>query len=246
MIDKDLLIKFVELLPGSKIEKRVGYSINKNNYHLLSPAEKYIMNTFNLYNRLTGLLEDLDRVIIFTKRYPASNYFEKNNIDKLAYLKYHSEVFFHKIHTVLEVMKLILNEVYELKIAEKDCTWNKLKNSQKVNQTKAFKIIELFYKSFDKIIEARHRNTHRALYNSGLDLEVESTLEIYKLYEKLDMEIDSDFYKYNPKTFLDYKLKLLRKERVTFMKNGKDVAHEYTDMFMNEILLIAIQKHSKK
>jgi len=247
MKDSELLVKFLKLIPsGREVEKRVGYSSSKNNYNLLTPAEKYVMNIFNLYNRLTGLLADLDRVITFTKRYPASNYYEKNNIDKLDYLKYHTEVYLHKIHTIMEVKKLILDEVYELGIPEKDCSWTKIKRNQIVNQTRAFKLIELFYKSFDTVIEARHRNTHRALYESCLDLEVESTLEIYKLSEELDMEIDEDFYKYNPNFLLDYQLKLHRKERVTFMQNGKNVVHEYTDMFMNEILKVAIQKHSEK
>ena len=246
MVNKELLIEFLELVPGKDIQNRKGFSFEKNNYHLLSSTEKYIMDIFNLYNRLNELYKDLERVIIFIKRYPDAKYYESNNIDKLAYIKYHTEVYFHKIHTILEVMKLILNCVYELRIAEKDCTWNKLKNNSKVNQTKAYKIIELFYKSFEKIIEARHRNTHRALFNSGVDLDLEAALDIYKLSNELDLGVDLEFMRAYPPMLVNYELKLHRKERVDFMQKSNKAAKHYYDMFINEILRVAIMKYSEK
>jgi len=246
MVKKELLIEFLYLLPGNDIQNRKGFSWDKNNYHLLCPSEKYIMDIFNLYNRMNSLYGDLERVIIFIKRYPTAKYYESNNIDKLAYIKYHTEVYFHKIHTILEVMKLVLNDLYELKISEKDCTWNKLKTNSKVNQTRAFKIIELFYKSFEKIIEARHKNTHRALFNNGLDIEIEAAFDIYKLSNKLVNKMDFDLMKTYPPMLVNYELKLHRKERIEFMQNSNDVANKYFDMFVNEILKVAIERHTEK
>lgn len=245
MKDKELLIQFLKLIPRD-IQNRKGFSFEKNNYHLLSSTEKYIMDIFNLYNRLNELYKDLERVIIFIKRYPTAKYYESNNIDKLAYIKYHTEVYLHKIHTILEVMKLILNDVYELEIAEKDCTWNKLKNNSKVNQTKAYKIIELFHKSFEKIIDARHRNTHRALFNSGVDMDLEAAFDIYKLSNELDLGVDLEFMRAYPPMLVNYELKLHRKKRVDFIQKSNEAAIHYYDMFINEILRVAIMKYSEK
>lgn len=246
MVNNDLLIEFIKLVPSKDIQNRKGFSFKKNNYHLLSSPEKYIMDIFNLYNRLNELYKDLERVIIFIKRYPTAKYYESNNIDKLAYIKYHTEVYFHKIHTILEVMKLILNGVYELKIAEKDCTWNKLKNNSKVNQTKAYKIIELFHKSFEKIIDARHRNTHRALFNSGVDIDLEAAYEISKLLNGLNKDINLELMRIYPPILVNYELKLHRKERIDFMQKSNEVASKYFDIFINEILEVTIMKYSKK
>jgi len=245
MEQNELLIKFVELVPRD-VHNRKGFSFEKSNYHLLSSTEKYIVDVFNLYNRLNELYKDLERVIIFVKRYPTAKYYESNNIDKLVYIKYHTEVYLHKIHTILEVMKLILNDVYELKIVEKDCTWNKLKNNPQVNQTKAYKIVEAFHKSFEQIIEARHRNTHRALFNNGVDSDLEIALDIYKISDKLALGVDLEFMKIYPPMLVNYELKLHRKKRVDFMQKSNEVAKKYFDMFIKEILQVTILKHAEK
>jgi len=246
MKDSELLVNFLKLIPGKDIQNRKGFSFGKNNYHLLSSTEKYIMDIYNLYSRLNELYKDLERVIIFIKRYPTAKYYESNNIDKLVYIKYHTEVYLHKIHTILEVMKLILNNVYELEIAEKDCTWNKLKNNSKVNQTKAYKIIENFHKSFNGIINARHKNTHRALFDSGVDMDLEAVFDIYKLSNELDLGIDLEFMRAYPPMLVNYELKLHRKERVDFMQKSNEVANKYFEMFINEVLKVAIMKHTEK
>jgi len=241
MINQDLLMDFLTTINElmHDVEKRDGFSYSKNNYHLFSSREKYYMDIFNLYTRINDLKRDLERIEVFLRVYPNAKYLTKHNIDKLEYIKYHTEVFFHKIHTIVEVQKLLLNQVYVLGLSEKQCSWDTIKKKLGDVNIRALDVVEKYYIAFEHIIEARHKNTHRAIYNDKDTVDFSGGLFVYKTFEQMNKEVDNNFQKIAPKFLLEYELKMYRKERVNFIKQSRIAAESYIDALVNYVLIDA-------
>ncbi|HLS11810.1 MAG TPA: hypothetical protein VK050_06585 [Flavobacteriaceae bacterium] len=216
--------------------KHPEFKLDQNNYHLLSKDAKEASQMLNYMSKIDGLLADLEKTAVFIRRFPLKEYYQKNDIDQLDYIKYHFEVFIHKIHTLLEVKKLWLNEFYEIGLDERDCNWNNLKNYKKIQKSPAKIIIDNYYKSFESLIKLRHLNTHRAYFQDSKNEELKSELMIYNLYEKFGLELDEEYKRMSPKFLIDYQVKKYRKERVGYIKNGIEVATIYSNQFITLIL----------
>ena len=212
------------------------YDIKKNNYHLHSKDAKLALSILNFQTKLNDLVADLKKVEIFIRRFPNKKFYEENDIDQLDYVKYHYEVFLHKIHTILEVKKLAINTFYEIGLKEKDCTWKNLKNQKKIKNSAISKIIEFYFKSFEHIIEHRHLNTHRAYFGDKTNDELKTDYSIYRNSEKLGHEVGENFRRIMPKGYVNYKIKEYRIERIEYIKSGTEIADTYVEQFQTIIL----------
>lgn len=242
---RELFLDFFEKSRKEATEHQ-DYDINKNNnYHLLSESGKKASRVFKYMNLLLDLLSDLEKTHTFIKRFPLKEYYEKNDIDQLDFIKYHYEVFIHKVHTIIEVKKLWLNDFYEIGLKEKDCNWKNLKGKKKLQKSSAKIIIENYYKSFEHIINFRHLNTHRGFYINDKEF-LKTDLLIYNGFKKLGIEVSDDFKKMRPKFIVEHQIKLYRKEKLEYIKNGIDVARKYSELFITIILTEFLKNLSKK
>ncbi len=218
------------------IRNHPEYDINKNNYHLNSEDGKLAYIVFDYLTKLHDLISDLKRIEVFMRRFPCKKFYEENDIDQLSYIKYHYEVFIHKIHTILEIKKLAVNEFYKIGLKERDCTWRNLKNQNKIKNTSVSKIIEIYHKTFEHIIKHRHLNTHRAYFADTINDELRIDYSIYKNSKKFNYEVGEDFRRMMPLGFLNYKINEYKKERIDYIKNGTEIAEKYVEQF--ETILI--------
>lgn len=206
------------------------------NFHLFSEKNKYIMNVFRHYNRILDFNDDIKKVEIFLRRFPNSKFLKENDIDELTYIKYHIEVLFHKIHTILEIKKLMINEVYEIGLTEKNCSWENLKKERKLKNNIPMIILQNYFKTFKDIIVARHYNTHRGYYYDEKEIDIGAALNIYKLSEELNIEIGEDLKRIMPKFYLKYKLKKFKNEKVVYVKGAIEATTYYKNEFVKYIL----------
>jgi len=131
--------------------KKDGFKIGQNNFHLLDKTEKYVSRVSKMNGDLRSVFEQINLVRIFMRRFPNRKFYYENGIGELDYMQYHTESLIHKVHTILEVMKLIVNEVYCLGIPKKECNWNTL--TSKLNKkTTCLQIIDIYYKVFNDFI----------------------------------------------------------------------------------------------
>lgn len=226
---------FIEIVHRTmkEIHDKPEYSLSKNNHHLLSEEGKYANRVFSLYSKIVEIKEDLRKIEVFLRRFPLKKYYEENEISHLDYIKYHTEVFYHKCNTLLDLFKLMTNEVYELGYSEKKCTWGNLIKSDVVKESLSIKVIEYYHKSFEHIIVARNLNTHRGIFKDSEKDDIASPMMIYKNSEKFNMELGDNFKKMMPIFYLEYKLKEYRNGRLYYIKNGNDVAEQYINFYMN-------------
>ncbi|SDX75890.1 Cthe_2314 family HEPN domain-containing protein [Flavobacterium degerlachei] len=213
------------------------YNILKNNFHLFSEKNKYIMNTFRYYNNIVDFNDDIKKVEIFLRRFPNSKFLNENDIDNLTYIKYHMEVLFHKIHTILELKKLMINEVYKVGFSEKECTWENLKKHSKLRSKVPMQILDNYFKTFKHIIDLRHLNTHRGHYNDEKSIDISASLNIYKWAEKDGYNLGENFKLMMPKFLIEYKLREFKKERVKFVKNASIATIYYKEEFFKYLLI---------
>jgi len=128
LLDNEFTIYFIKVFVDSikDIDKRNGFSYSSNNYNLLNEKERYLTDIQRYHTNLIYTIEQIDYIRVFLKRFPAKKFYQNNNINQLSYIQYHIEVLIHKIHTISEIMRLLVNEVYMLKIDPRDCSWKKL------------------------------------------------------------------------------------------------------------------------
>lgn len=217
------------------VTKHPDFLSNKNNYHLLSENAKEASRVFDFMSRLTGLTSDLDKIQVFIRRFPLKKYYESNDINQLDYIKYHYEVFVHKIHTVLEVKKLWLNDFYRIGLKEEDCNWSNLKGHVEIQKSPTKIIIDSYFKTFEHLIKFRHLNTHRAYYKDSRKDDIESYLIAYKMSQRLGVETDR-LERIRPKFIVDYQVKEYRKEKLDFINKGVDIVKKYSENFITIIL----------
>ncbi|MFC2186213.1 Cthe_2314 family HEPN domain-containing protein [Fulvivirgaceae bacterium LMO-SS25] len=206
--------------------------MGENNHRLLSSNGKEAVQIMDFLTRLDSLISDLGRVKVFIRRFPVKEYYESNDIDQLDFIKYHFEVFIHKIHTILEVKKLWLNDFYKIGLKEKDCTWDKLKVHSAIQKSPTKLIIESYYKSFQQIITVRHLNTHRAFYNDKKNDDLKSYLMKYNSFKKFGLD---DYESIQPKVLIDYQIKEYRKKKFKYVENGTEIAEAFTIDFITII-----------
>jgi len=196
------------------LEAAKGFKIGENNHHLLSEVDKYHSRVFRIQNALVKTVEQLAQIRIFLNRYPLKKYYFEKGISQLEYVQYHTEVLFHKVHTILEIMKLLVNEVYQLDIAPKDCSWIEL--TKKVSKkTEPMKNLDLYFKTFGDLIDLRHSNTHRGYYEDQEkdDIDLKYGLAFYRLEQEghlIDEELKSNL----SMPLINYMLREHKKKRV--------------------------------
>ncbi len=142
-------------------QTKEDFSDTKSNHHLLSNKGRYLIDASDPYWKLNNLIGTLDMIEVFLTSHQGLK-FKENNINEIDYINYHLEVYYHKIHTILELMKLATNETFQLGIQYKDCNWGNIQTLKHRIDPNVLDIIERYYKSFKSSIKVRNHNTHRA------------------------------------------------------------------------------------
>jgi len=215
------------------VDKREGFNINGRNRNILTDSEKYIVDIQKQHSNLISTIEQIYFIKTYLRRFPDKNYLSENGINRLSYIQYHTEVLSHKIHTVLEIMKLMINEVYVLNIPPVDCTWRMI-ISKLDKKILPLKIIDKYFRTFAKIIELRHINTHRGVYSDKGQDEIESKygFTVYELHKRLGINTDIEFQRMFPQFMIESKIKELKKSRVDLVTNILGVISELTNEFL--------------
>ncbi|RLZ08038.1 hypothetical protein EAH69_10595 [Faecalibacter macacae] len=210
---------------------------NENVHHKNMPDNlKMGLNTLNYIIQLDDLHNDLKKCLIFIKRFPLRKYYEENDIIEIDFIKYHHEVLIHKIHTILEVIKIAVNDILKLNIKSKNCNLNSMKTKSAFVNSEFHKLIDAYYKTFENQINHRHLNTHRAIYLDNVNKDLNTKLGLYKLYKKMNIEVDDEIQNLIPEFILESKVKQYKREKVNFFKEVINLTEDFIKKF--NILII--------
>lgn len=235
MDDYDEKLELLQTQIIKEYDNFIDFNIldNKSYYHLLSNKSQFISDFIDFTYRLEKLINDLSVVESLISKYSVVKI---NNINEIQYINFQLEVFYHKIHTILEVLKLFVNHVYDLKLSEKECDWKKIRELKKKINPNAFDIIEKYYKSFSSIINVRHLNTHRD-YNVSPKSKKLSSLLFLKDRKKEQFKTVSEL--------LNKGVESYKNEKLEFVHQSISVAKFYVNI-MNSILIDDVLKFINK
>jgi hypothetical protein len=219
-----------------EIYKKEGFHIGKNNYHILSEKEKYNSRIFQLECDLITTIEQIEHIKVFLARIPYKRYLWNNSIDQLSYIRYHLEVLYHKVHTVLDIMKLLINEVYYLEINGRDCSWNRIK-TKVGDDIEPMKIINQYYEVFKSILEFRHLNTHKGYFEDKEmeDVNFTTGYGLLKLYNIFGHEPDEEIKSSISKHYIDYRLNQFRKDKLLLINNIQKLIFGFSKRFLSSL-----------
>lgn len=246
--DLEIRKKFLEYKMNLMTEtmSHPEYNINQNNFYLHSENGKIAITISKYLNKIFDLIADLDKIVLFLRRFPNRKFYTENDLDELEYTRYHFEVFTHKIHTILEIKKLLVNEFYDIGLSPKNCNWKNLIKNKNLKNSTSSKMIEFYYKSFKHLIQLRHLNTHRAIFNEEKMEDLRSDLMMYAQCEKFNLDIGEEYRKMRPKVLVDYQVTKYRKDKLSYIQDGRDIARQYSLQFENIILKEFFEKVSNK
>ena len=222
-------------------DAKEGFDISKNNYHLLSKDGKYLLEFNDYFNRLNKLIDDLNIVIEFIEKLPSFVLDRKELIDPINYINYHLEVFYHKISTINDVLKMMTNSVFRLGIPEINCNWEKIKNKRKDISNSVFCVIWRYHKTFKPLINIRQLNTHRAINVNPTSNEIASLLLLKK---NTDSDDKSELF--IPIELIENEIEKHRNEILGNIRHYREIANNYVEEFINEISIEVVTHFAPK
>jgi len=225
------------------LQQKKGYSLSENNHHLLSEKEKYISRISKLHNDIIENIEQIEFIRIFIRRFPLKQYYGENNIDNLNYIQYHIESLFYRVHTVQEIMKLLVNEIYSLGLIPKKCTWNIL-TKKLSKQNLSLIIIDKYFEVFENMIEGRHLKSHRGIFNDkDIDeINLDFGYSIYKMHKQLNINTPDDFKIDYPEYLINFKIKNYKKKRIELIEKVQFWIYKLTNDFLVSLLETYLEK----
>jgi hypothetical protein len=131
-------------------DKRAGYMQGENNHHLLNEDEKYTTNIFRIQSALATTSEQLLHIKLYINKYPFRKHYLAQGISQLEYIQYHMEALYHKVHTIHEIMLLLINEVYRLNLPATKCRWNMIAKKL-ASPEKPLKVVHRYFKTFENL-----------------------------------------------------------------------------------------------
>jgi hypothetical protein len=195
--------------------KLEGFKFGQNNFHLLNERQQFQSNVSRIQSRLGDTVTQIEMTRIFISRLPFSKYYLKSGISPLDYIQYHTDVMAHKVHTVLEIMRLLVNELYDLKIPEKDCSWLILCKHLKKTEL-PMRYLDQYFKTFTNLIDARHLSSHRGIINDSRkeQIEIDNMYYMYKWEATHGFEVSEELQQAFPKDYIEYEIRQYKKDRV--------------------------------
>lgn len=226
----------------NNIQIHKDFSNSKNNNHLLSKKGKYLFEILSLYGRSNKLLDDLNMIEVFISTNPDLEIYKGSKINEINFINYHLEVFYHKISTILDIMKLFISHVFELGICPKECNYNNLKDRKEDIDKNVFDVIDRYYDSFELIIKIRNLNTHRSINVNPSGNQIASLLFLKE--NSVPINIESECYISN--MHVDSIIETHKSKKVEYIRNAKEIANKYVYEFNCKILVEAVERAENK
>lgn len=209
-----------------------------NKRHLLTSIHKLNIDINSKYVALVNIKDDLKKVVVFLRRIPNKKFYEENEISELDYVKYHLEVFFHKVATGSDLLKLLVNVVFELDIPNRSCNMKSLQKKLPEKHHQSFlKLIDAYDETFKSIKFFRHKSSHEGkFYDDEFD-RLYMFDDLYRNSKKFDLETES-LIVLMPEFLLEFKIKELRKDKIKWITDAIDAYEKYIDKIIENSLYI--------
>lgn len=214
-----------------------------NKRHLLTSIHKLNIDINSKFVALDKIMGDLEKVAVFLRRIPTKKFYEENKISELDYVKYHLEVFFHKVSTGSDLLKLLVNVVFELNIPNKYCNMANLKRKLPEEHHQSFlKLIDAYDETFKTIKFFRNKSSHEAKFYDDEFERLAMFDNLYRNSKKFHTDTDS-LEMIMPVGYLQVRIKELRKDKIKWIVDAIDAYEKYIDKIIENSIYIYFTKY---
>lgn len=216
-----------------------------NKRHLLTSIHQLNLDINSKFVELNSIKDDLRKIIVFLRRIPFKNFYAENDISELDYIKYHLEVFFHKVSTGSDLLKLLVNVLFDLQIENRKCNIPNLRKKIPTKYDKSFlQLIEAYDDTFKGVKYFRNKNSHEAKFydeeHSNLDLYD----NLYRQSKKFELETDSLRF-IMPECVLEFRTKEFRKDKIRWIQDALVSYETYTNKIIENAIWVYFHKYKE-
>ena len=186
--------------------------------------ELRIIKVYSIISKIGSCYTCINQACNFIKRRPTIKELDRNEeMTVIDYYNYHYDVIIHKLSTILDLSIKLINQVFDLKLSDRSCTWdNLLKKRDMISIPGVLDIQALFYYLMEEIKLDRNESSHNGAVEIRLFRDIDGLVHLsqWRRLEKLQKDITGP----DPMasgTYYDYLLKSKKKELLKKIRNHK-------------------------
>ena len=189
--------------------------------------ELHVIQVFEIITKIQSCFKCIDQACNFIKRRPTVKELDKNEeMTVIDYYNYHYDVVIHKLSTIRDLSLKLINQVYNIKLKDKDCNWNNIsRNKDSITTAGVLNIQALYYHLMKVIEDERNESSH----NGAIEIKIFNYIDILVRISQLkrlelipsDMEIE---YPMAKGTYYEYLLRYKKYELQERIRTYKSVS----------------------
>lgn len=186
--------------------------------------ELYILRFYQIINKIHSCYKCINQACNFIKRRPTIKELDKNEeMTTIDYYNYHYDVVIHKLTTIKDLSFKLINKVFELKLEDKHCSWNGIRNKKDLITIPGVLDIQiLHYNLMNEIIFDRNESSHNGCVDIKLFRNIDGFVHISQ-WKRLEL-LSEDVIGPDPMekgSYYDYLQRIGKKELLKKIQNYK-------------------------
>lgn len=190
--------------------------------------------------RLNDLIMTVDGIRVvraFITRLPPKSFLQRHELNSMKYYEYQYNSFLHRVHTVVELMKLVANEAFQVGLTPQKCKWDELLTSKAFARSRMSRVIDSCFNKLGPHIEKRHISSHRGMIEHDtmgyMDAEL-STIERMRStgrFEALPEEVKRYFHP----VYMKWRLKNFKAELLKEVDDTEQIILSHLRDFLGSL-----------
>ena len=189
--------------------------------------ELYILRFYQIINKIHSCYKCINQACNFIKCRPTIKELDKNEeMTIIDYYNYHYDVVIHKLTTIKDLSFKLINKVFDLKLEDKNCSWNGIRNKKDlITIPGVLDIHTLHYNLMNEIIFDRNESSHNGYVDIKMFRNLDGLVQISQ-WKRLEL-LSEDLIGLDPMekgTYYDYLQRLGKKELLKKIQNYKSMS----------------------
>lgn len=189
--------------------------------------ELYILRFYQIIHKIHSCYKCINQACNFIKRRPTIKELDKNEeMTTIDYYNYHYDIVIHKLTTIKDLSFKLINKVFDLKLEDKHCSWNGIRNKKDLKTTPGILDIQtLHYNLMNEIISDRNESSHNGSVDIKLFRNIDGLVQISQ-WKRLGL-LSEDVIGSDPMekgTYYDYLHRFGKKELLKMIQNYKSMS----------------------
>ena len=187
-------------------------------------SDKYILDTFNILNRIDYCFNTINRAKTFISRRPSIKELDNNvQMTVIDYYYYHYDVVIHKLSTIRDLSYRLINVVFRLGINDRNCGWDSiLKKKDEIALPGIMNLQQLYYKLLEKIEYERNESTHSGNIDLSFMREIDLLVSMSQMIRLKFIPMDE----WDPMakgSYNEYRLRKCKKELIKLIFHSSNM-----------------------